>query len=147
MKFNRKFGNQNTMATATWDQLLFLLLLRAALHFTRKTRRIFLHPGIGATPPPPSVSSPRQPLCQLVATVGASGRCMLQHLPLRDPRETLREPREGSGSSIATRKAQETFWLVPAQPELELPIGSAGPVRAQPGLQLPTSSRLPWSLR
>ena len=56
---------------------------------------------------------------------------MLQHLPLRDPRETLREPRDGSGSSIATRKAQETFWLLPAQPELELPIGSAGPVRAQ----------------
>ena len=45
MKLNRKFGNQNTMATATWDQLFFLLLLQAALHFTRKTRRIFLHPG------------------------------------------------------------------------------------------------------
>ena len=60
---------------------------------------------------------------------------MLQHLPLRDPRETLRE---GSGSSIATLKAPETFWPVPAQPELELPIGSAGPAHAQPGLQLPT---------
>ena len=72
---------------------------------------------------------------------------MLQHLPLQDPRETLREPREGSGSSIATLKAQEAFWPLPAQPELEFPIGSAGPVRAQPGLQLPTGSRLPWSLR
>ena len=64
----------------------------------------------GATPAPPSLPFPRQLLCQLVATVGASGRCMLQHLPLR-----------------------------PAQPELEIPIGS-GPVRAQPGLQLPLGS-------
>ena len=31
---NRNFGKLNTMATATWDQLLLLLLLQATLHFT-----------------------------------------------------------------------------------------------------------------
>ena len=45
VKFNRKFENQNTMATATWDQLFFLLLLQAALHVNGKTHRIFLCPG------------------------------------------------------------------------------------------------------
>ena len=63
---------------------------------------------------------------------------MLQHLPLRGPREALREPREGSGSSITPGKAQETFWPVPAQPGLELGLQIAvelaiglGPARPQ----------------
>ena len=101
MKFNRKLGNQNTMATATWDQLFFLLL-ENTLCFSPPWQWWSLDFNNGATPPPPpSLPSPRQLLCQLLATAGASGRCMLQHLPLRDPRETLREPREGSGNSIA----------------------------------------------
>ena len=33
------------MATATWDQLFFLLLLQAALNVDRKTHRISLRPG------------------------------------------------------------------------------------------------------
>ena len=49
---------------------------------------------------------------------------MLQHLPLRDPRETLREPREGSGISIAPVKAQETFWPVLALAVIPGPAGA-----------------------
>ena len=66
---------------------------------------------------------------------------MLQHLPLRG-----REPREGSGSSIAPVKAQETFWPVPAQPSLELGLQIAvelaiglGPVRPQIVVELAMS--------
>ena len=67
---------------------------------------------------------------------------MLQHLPLRGPREALREPREGSGSSITPVKAQETFWPVPAQPGLELGLQIA--VELAIGLG-PVPRRLPWS--
>ena len=71
---------------------------------------------------------------------------MLQHLPLRGPREALREPREGSGNSIVPVKAQETFWPVPAQPGLELRLQIAvelaiglGPVRPQIAVELAMS--------